>query len=280
MLTLPASVFAAGEADQPVAHKQAPPAIRVVAAAERELVEKLAVNGTIVAREEADAGTDLNGMIVDQLNADQGERVQKGEVLAVLDRSLLDTQLAQNEASRAQAEANIAQMQSQIADAEVGVRQAQRGARARAGRCRRRASPPRPQLDNARQRVRQRHAPSWSRPRRRVAASQAQIAVIDAQDEEHRHPDRQDRGARRRPTGWCWRATRRSAASCRRRAGRCSGIAIGDEFELAADVAETALPRLAPGMPAEVMLAGWGAPVDGKIRPHRAGGRTRRRGSA
>ena len=63
-------------------------------------------------------------MIVNQLNADQGDHVKKGQVLAVLDRSTLDTQLAQNEASRIQAEANIAQTESQIADAEVAVRQA------------------------------------------------------------------------------------------------------------------------------------------------------------
>ena len=50
-----------------------PPAIRVIAAETRDIVEKLAVSGTIVAREEANAGTDLNGMIVTQLNADQGD---------------------------------------------------------------------------------------------------------------------------------------------------------------------------------------------------------------
>ena len=88
------------------------------------LVETLSVNGTIVAREEAAAGTDLNGLTVIALNADEGDVVKKGDVLAVLDRSTLDTQLAQIEASRAQAEANIAQMQSQIGDAEVAVRQA------------------------------------------------------------------------------------------------------------------------------------------------------------
>ena len=36
-------------------------------------------------------------------------------------------------------------------------------------------------------------------------------------------------------------------------------LAIDAEFELAADVAETALPRLAEGMPAEISIAGWDA---------------------
>src|SRR3954470_19137116 len=126
---LPTVATAPGMAAQEAAPVKAPtpPSIRVVTAETREIVEKLSVSGTIVAREEANAGTDLNGMTVNQLNADQGDFVKKGEILAVLDRSTLDTQLAQNEASRAQAEANIAQTQSQIADAEVSVRQAGEG---------------------------------------------------------------------------------------------------------------------------------------------------------
>ena len=100
----------------------------MVAAERRELVETLSVNGTIVARDEAAAGTDLNGMIVTALNADIGDIVKKGDVLAVLDRSMLDTQLAQMQATRAQAEASVAQMEAQIADARIGVKQARRGA--------------------------------------------------------------------------------------------------------------------------------------------------------
>jgi len=43
-------------------------------------------------------------------------------------------------------------------------------------------------------------------------------------------------------------------------------LAIDNEFELSADVAEAALPRLAAGMPAAINVAGWEAPVEGKIR--------------
>src|SRR5262245_45409284 len=121
---LSGGVFAASETVEQAA-VQAAPTIHVVPAEKRELVERLSVTGTIIAREEAAAGTDLNGMIVLQLNADEGDMVKKGDVLAVLDRSALDTQLAQVNASRVQAEATIAQMRAQIGDAEVGVRQAQ-----------------------------------------------------------------------------------------------------------------------------------------------------------
>ena len=114
--------FPATAAEPPAATVQAPPAIRVVAATRRELVETLSVTGTVVAREEAAAGTDLSGLTVTRLDADQGDLVKKGDVLAALDRAGLDVQHAQIQASRAQAVAAAAQVKSQIADAEVGVR--------------------------------------------------------------------------------------------------------------------------------------------------------------
>ena len=78
-----------------------------------------------MAREEAFAGTDLNGLTVVELNADQGDTVKKGDVLARLDRASLDTDLAQVNASLAQAEASASQVAAQIKDAEIGVRQAE-----------------------------------------------------------------------------------------------------------------------------------------------------------
>ena len=112
-------------ANEPAAIAPTPPSIRVVTAERRTLTETLAVTGTILPRQEAAAGTDLNGLTVVQLNADQGDRVKKGQVLALLDRSSLETQLAEVNANRAQAEASIAQARAQISDADIGVRQAQ-----------------------------------------------------------------------------------------------------------------------------------------------------------
>ncbi len=262
-LTLPASVFAAGEGDQPVAHRQAPPAIRVVAAAERELVERLAVNGTIIAREEAAAGTDLNGLTVVALNADEGDMVRKGQVLAVLDRSLLDTQLAQTVASRAQAEANIAQMQAQIGDADVGVRQAKEGLdRARA--LQQKGVAAEMQYDNAVNAFDSARAKLGS-AEKAVAASEAQLAVIDAQ---RRNIELQiaKTEIKAPADGLVLERNATLGGIVSTSGDPLFRIAIGAEFELAATVAETALPRLAPGMPAKVMPAGGGAPLAGKIR--------------
>ena len=258
---MPAASFAASEAAPVV--KQVPPSIRVVAAERRELVETLSVNGTIVAREEAAVGTDLNGLTVIALNADEGDLVKKGDVLAVLDRSMLDTQLAQIEASRAQAEANIAQMRAQIGDTEVGVRQAKE-ALERAVALQKKGVATDAQRDNAVNALDSAKAKLDS-AEKALKASEAQLAVIDAQKQnvlvqigktELRAPADGLILARNATLGGVVMA--QTAPLFR--------IAINGEFELAATVAETALPRLANGMSAEVTLSGLQEPVTGTIR--------------
>ena len=245
--------------------RRPPPAIRVVAAETRDIVEKLSVSGTIVAREEANAGTDLNGMIVTQLNADQGDVVKKGDVLAVLDRSTLDTQLAQNEASRVQAEANIAQTQSQIADAEVAVRQAGEALeRARALQTKGFAT--KAELDNAvnasdsaKAKLEIGQARAVLRRRPRSPWSTRQKKSID-------DPDREDRGegAGRRPGAGAQRDARRHRLVVGRRA-----VPPGHRQRVRArrrrrrDRAAAARRRHAGRRSA---LPAGTAPVDGKIR--------------
>lgn len=252
----------AGSAPPPVV-APAEPAIRVVAAERREIVETLSVTGTVVPREEAHVGTDLNGLTVLALEADQGDRVRKGDILAVLDRSSLDTQLAQADANRAQAEAAVEQARAQIGDAEIGVRQAREGFE-RAEALRQRGVAAQAQLDNAV------NAYDSAKARlvaveKALAASQAQLAVIDAQKAnvllqiaktELRAPADGIVLARNATLGGVV-----SAAG-----GPLFRIAVGSRFELAARVPETSLALLEPGMKASVVLAGNGLVLDGEIR--------------
>ncbi len=254
---------AVNAADPAPVVKHTPPAIRVATAEMRELIETLSVNGTIVAREEAATGSDLNGLTVIALNADIGDTVRKGDVLAVLDRSMLDTEMAQMVASRAQAEANIAQMRSQIGDADVGVRQANEGlerARALQGK----GVATQAQLDNAVNALDSAKAKLDS-AQKALAASESQLGVIDAQRQnvevqiaktELRAPADGLVLSRNATLGGVVSAS----------GGPLFRIAIDSEFELAATVAETALPRLQTGMPAVVRLAGDERPIEGTIR--------------
>ncbi len=251
-------------AAEPVAPAvQTPPAIRVVAAIRRELVETLSVTGTVVARDEAAAGTDLSGLTVMQLGAEQGDLVRKGDVLAVLDRTALDVQHAQIQATRAQAVAAAAQVKSQIADAEIGVRQAgETLERARALQDKGIAA--KSQLDSAVNAYDSARA-KLATAEKALAAAEAQIAVVDAQERnvllqisktEVKAPADGLVLARNATLGGIVSAA----------AGPLFRIAIGSEFELAATVSETALPSIAVGMPVRVAIAGAAALVDGKVR--------------
>lgn len=258
---VPSPSVAASEAAPVVT--QAPPAIRVVTAERKELVEILSVNGTIVARDEAAAGTDLNGMIVTALNADIGDVVKKGDVLATLDRSMLDTQLAQMQATRAQGEASVAQMEAQIADAKVGVKQADE-AFARAEALKKKAVATQAELDNADNAAASARAKLDSAVKA-MAATQAQLAVTDAQI---RGIEVQiDKTEVRAPAdGLVLARAATMGGVVSPTSGPLFRLAIDGEFELEASIAETALPRLAVGMKGEVSLPGIDHKIAGTIR--------------
>jgi HlyD family secretion protein len=250
-------------AEQAAPAAQTPPAIRVVAAERRELVETLTLTGTVLPRQEAAAGTDLGGLTVMALNADQGDRVTRGQVLAVVDRAALDVQLAQAEASRAQAEAAVAQAEAQIGDARIGVRQASEALeRARALQAKGVAT--QSQLDSAVNSFDSAGARLTTAERARDAAA-AQLGVIDAQKRavllqlsktEIKAPADGLVLSRSATLGGIV-----SAAN-----GPLFRIAIGAEFEVAATVAEMELPRLVAGMPVSVTASGSAVAVDGTIR--------------
>jgi len=95
------------------------PAVSVIRAVEREVVERAIVTGTLIPREEVLVAPEIEGLRITEILVEEGDEVAKGQVLARLSRDLLDTSLAQNAASVARADAAIAQAQSQIVQAEA-----------------------------------------------------------------------------------------------------------------------------------------------------------------
>ncbi|MCK0197862.1 efflux RND transporter periplasmic adaptor subunit [Ancylobacter sp. 6x-1] len=100
-------------------------AVTVVAAASRTVVERLPVTGTLVPREEIQVGPEIDGYRVVEILAEEGDRVEKGQVLARLSRDMLDTVLAQNTANGARANAAIAQQKAQLEQARAQQVEAQ-----------------------------------------------------------------------------------------------------------------------------------------------------------
>lgn len=124
-LALPDSMFpAVAEEPQPAAEAPKPPAITVVPAVRKEVVQTAIVIGSLVPREEILVGVDLDGYRLTDLSAEEGDHVKAGQVLARLSTDMLDVQLAQNTSSLARNDAAIAQAKSQIAEATAVEAQA------------------------------------------------------------------------------------------------------------------------------------------------------------
>lgn len=239
------------------------PAIRVVEAEKRELVETLTVNGSVHPREEASVGTDLNGLIVLELYADTGDHVKKGDVLARLDRTSLETQKAQIVASRAQAEATVAQADSQIADAQIGVNQAEE-AKERAKTLLAKKVGTKTQADNARYAFESAQA-KLEVARKAKASAEAQLGVIDAQERDI--DQRLEKTEVKAPAdGFILSRNAALGGVVMMQGGPLFRIAIDSELELVADVPETTLPQLTAGMNADIYLPGLAQPLSGKIR--------------
>ena len=71
--------------------------------------ESVIVTGNLVAREEVLVAAQIDGHAIEEILVEEGDSVEKGQVLARLSRAMIDTALAQNAAQIARADAAIAQ---------------------------------------------------------------------------------------------------------------------------------------------------------------------------
>jgi len=119
-----AAAIIIGIASAPVLAQTAP-GVTVTEMKPREMVARASVSGTLVARNEVFVNTRINGQVIEALNADIGDRVKKGAVLAVLDKRTLSVRLEQAKVEQARATASVQQVNSQIDLAQVKLDQAQ-----------------------------------------------------------------------------------------------------------------------------------------------------------
>jgi HlyD family secretion protein len=263
--------FAAGKAancpapaqaavDQPRAVE--PPAVTVVPAIKREFIDRLFVSGTLVAREEAQVAARIDGLAIVELDAEDGDRVKQGQVLARLDRTQLDALIAQNDAATKRADAAIDQAKSLIAQSQAQVQFANadfdRAHKLDAGIM-------------AASTIEQREM-AMKTAQAQLAAARFALGLAEA-DRKSRDAERQellvriDRTEVKAPVGGI--VSRRSA-----RLGASASISGEPLFriiedgavDLEADVPEQTLARLAVGMPAELKLPGVEGAVSGRVR--------------
>ena len=247
-------------ADQPRAVE--PPAVTIVPAVRREFVDRLFVSGTLVAREEAQVAARIDGLAIVELDAEDGDRVQAGQVLARLDRTQLDAMLAENDAATTRADAAIDQAKSLIAQSQAQVQFANadfdRAHKLDAGIM-------------AASTIEQREM-AMKTAQAQLAAARFALGLAEA-DRKSRDAERQellvriDRTEVKAPVaGIVSRRSARLGASASISGEPLFRIIEDGAVDLEADVPEQTLARLAVGMPAELKLPGVEGAVSGRVR--------------
>jgi len=111
--------------------------VEVAAASWRSLPDVVVVSGTVSAVDPLSVGSEVNGLRVEQVLAEEGDHVIKGQTLAVLNRSLLEAQLSQAQARLRSAQAQVSRaiqpnrpqeisaLQAALAQAQAGATQEQ-----------------------------------------------------------------------------------------------------------------------------------------------------------
>src|SRR5688572_7894423 len=89
-----------------------------------DIVDAVGATGTLEAVETVDVGTQVSG-VVQQLSADFNSIVRKGQVIAKLDPSLIQTQIEQQTANVVRAEADLERLRVNLADAKQKLDRAQ-----------------------------------------------------------------------------------------------------------------------------------------------------------
>jgi HlyD family secretion protein len=265
-LSLSSSMSSSGFAeDKAVAAVQEAkaPVINVTPASQTEMVATITVTGTIVPRQEVAVGTDVAGLLVLELNADQGDVVKEGDILARLDKSSLEIQLAQIDAQRAQADASIAQSEAQIVDAEIAVRQALE-ALERARALSAKGINSKMELDNATNAHDSANA-RLNTARQALAATKSQLQLVAAQKRDVQL--RLEKADVRAPAnGVVLSRNALLGGIVSFNAGPLFRIARDQDFELAANIPEVDLPRMKEDMPVAVRVSGMDEPVAGRVR--------------
>ncbi|PSH63611.1 MULTISPECIES: efflux RND transporter periplasmic adaptor subunit [Phyllobacterium] len=265
-LSLVSSLSTSGFAEEnavPASQEAKAPIINVTPASKAEMVATITVTGTIVPRQEVAVGTDVAGLLVLELNADQGDVVKEGDILARLDKSSLEIQLAQIEAQRAQADASIAQSEAQIVDAEIAVRQALEALdRARALSAKGINS--KMELDNATNAHDSANA-RLNTSRQALVATKSQLQLVAAQKRDVLLR-LQKADVKAPASGVVLSRNALLGGIVSFNAGPLFRIARDQDFELAANIPEVDLPRLKENMPVAVRVSGMDEPVAGRVR--------------
>ena len=258
-----ASAAGAQEAAPAAAQTNLAPSIVTVTATREHVVDRVLANGLISAVEEVLVQPQVEGLAVDALLADVGDRVEEGQVLAMLSADQLLLQKSQLNATRAKAMAGIAQLEAQLAEVEASSAEIEK-ASARAQQLVKNGTYSTVQAEQAEAQAVGARAKVRS-VQEAVKVAQADIAVVDAQ-----MSDIDLRLARtevKAPVAGIVAARgARTGAIASAASGPMFTLIRDGALELRADVAESDVLKLREGQAAKIQVAGSPKLIDGAVR--------------
>ncbi|MGR6429989.1 efflux RND transporter periplasmic adaptor subunit [Rhizobium sp. PAMB 3182] len=256
----------AGHAEEaPAATKETRqfPAIIVTKVEDRNLTDRLIATGTVKAVEEVYIQPQVDGLAIQSLGADIGDRIEKGAVMAVLSTDALLLQKSQLEANKAKAEASLAQLQAQLIEAKANADEAV-NQRERARKLKTSGTVSTSQVDQLTASAAGANA-RVTAAEQAIVVAKADMKVVDAQI-----ADIDLKLARtdvKAPVSGVVSAKNAKVGAIASAAGQPLFTVIRDgAVELVADVAEGDVLRLKPGLKARITLAGGSDVLDGSIR--------------
>jgi len=241
------------------------PAVSIATVKPEHFIEEIMVTGSLVAREEILIAPEVESLRVLTLlveEVEEGDSVEKGQVIATLERETLLAKRAQNDANLRRAEAAIAQARSRIRETEAVLVEAEA------------------QLARAKPLQQRRILSDAIFDQRRAATSTARAQLATAKDGVLlAQAEKAQIEAQRREVVWSLSKTEIRAPTAgliTRRSARIGDQASGvktamfhlakdGEIELEAAVIEPKLARVNRGQKVTVHVAGAGK-VDGEVR--------------
>lgn len=237
--------------------------VSVVIAREDAITETIPVVGSLVAREEVQVHAFLQDRAIEHVLAEVGQRVEKGQPLALLDTTEARMLLDKNSVSMLRARAAVAVEESRLEVAQVRLKEALKVVD------RSRALQPKGAVSLQ---VLEEHENAYARAVAEHALAQQSLALAEAdaaliERERYEIELTIERSTVRAPEyGLVLRRTARVGAMTSSSAGPLFVIARNAEIEFVAQVTETSFVMLGEGMHAEIRLAGHEGVVRGTLR--------------
>ncbi|MCF3641447.1 efflux RND transporter periplasmic adaptor subunit [Rhizobium sp. TRM95111] len=239
------------------------PAIVVTAVHEQALVDRVIVSGDVRAVHEVYVAPLIEGQSIRTINADVGDTVEAGAVLATLNDDALLLERSQLNATLAKAEASLSQLRAQLAEAKANSDEAER-VRARSVKLSKSGSMSQATADQATASAIAASARVTS-AEHAITVAEADIKVVEAQIADV--DLKLVRTEVKAPVAGIIASKTAKVGAIAAGAGEPLFSMIRDgAIELEADVPESAILKLAVGQKAKIALAGGERTLGGSIR--------------